>query len=171
MRSQVDVRPATPQDCPDINEIYRLAVLTGTGSFEIEPPDNAEMARRFEAVVAGGFPYLVATGGAKVLGFAYANAFRARAAFRYTIEDSIYVAPGNQRDGVGRMLLGELIRQSRDCGFREMIAVIGDSANVASIALHRAFGFKDAGMLTAVGYKHGLWLDAALMQLSLHGEN
>ena len=168
MRCDVIVRPAARGDCPAITEIYRVAVLAGTGSFEIEPPDEAEMARRFEAIVAGGFPYLVATRGADFLGFAYANAFRARAAFRYTIEDSIYVAAGNQRAGVGRMLLGELIGQSRERGFREMIAVIGDSANVASIALHRAFGFKDAGTLTAVGYKYGLWLDAVLMQLSLN---
>ena len=167
MRRDAIVRPAALEDCPDITEIYRVAVLAGTGSFEIEPPDEAEMARRFEAIVAGGFPYLVATSGTKVLGFAYANAFRERAAFRYTIEDSIYVASGYQRAGVGRMLLGELIRHSRERGFREMVAVIGDSANAASIGLHRDLGFRDAGKFTAVGFKHGQWLDAVLMQLTL----
>ncbi len=161
------VRDSTPADVPAITAIYAHAVTHGCASFETEPPDAAEMARRRDAVLALGLPHLVALRGGDVVGYAYASTYRPRPGYRYTVENSIYVAPAAQRAGVGRALLPVLIARCTAAGKRQMIAVIGDSANEASIALHRAFGFADAGVLRSVGFKFGRWLDSVLMQRAL----
>ncbi len=161
------VRPATPADIPAITRIYAHAVRHGTASFELEPPDEAEMSRRQRALLDGGYPYLVAEIGGAVMGYAYAGPYRTRPAYRYTVENSIYIAPDAQRRGIGRVLLDALIAECEMRGYRLMIAVIGDSAQVPSIELHRAAGFKMVGALEAVGYKFDRWLDSVLMQRPL----
>jgi L-amino acid N-acyltransferase YncA len=161
------VREATPADIPEITAIYRPAVLNGTASFEIDPPDEAEMLRRYRTLVDAGFPYLVATEGGQVLGYAYAGAYRPRPAYRFTVENSIYIASDAQRKGVGRALLDALLAVCTAKGFRLMIAVIGDFAQAGSIGLHRSRGFTFSGTLHSVGFKHGRWLDSVLMQKSL----
>lgn len=161
------IRPAVLPDVPAITAIYRPAVLTGTASFELDAPEEQEMRRRYETVVSAGFPYLVAERDGNVVGYAYANAYRPRPAYRFTVEDSIYVAPEAQRSGAGRLLLEELIRISTATGYRQMIAIIGDSAQHASIGLHRRAGFHFAGTIHSVGYKHGRWLDGVIMQRAL----
>ena len=164
------VRPSADADIPSIAAIYAHAVIHGVASFELEPPDEAEMARRRTALLAGGYPYLVAEVGGAVAGYAYAGPYRTRPAYRATVEDSIYVAPSRQGCGVGRALLGALIRACAAEGFRQMVAVIGDSASVGSRRLHAAHGFRLVGILEAVGYKHSRWLDSALMQRALGDE-
>jgi L-amino acid N-acyltransferase YncA len=161
------IRPATAADIPAITTIYADAVTYGTATFEIEPPSEREMANRFRALADGGFPYVVAARDAEVLGYAYAGPYRTRIAYRYSLENSIYVAPDCHRHGIGRALLDELLSEAGARGFRQMIAVIGDSQQVASIALHRAAGFNFVGTLSAVGFKFGRWLDTVLMQRSL----
>lgn len=163
----ITVRPATVADIPAITAIYEPAVRTGTASFELEAPDGAEMARRFQAIQAGGYPYLVAEEDGRVLGYAYAGAYRPRPAYRHTVENSIYVAPDVQRRGVGKILLEALVKDCEARGFRQMIAVIGDSAQEPSIALHMALGFRLVGVAEAVGFKHGRFLDQVLMQRAL----
>jgi phosphinothricin acetyltransferase len=165
--SSVVIRPATLADIPAITAIYAHAVTYGTASFEIEPPDEQDMADRFRALIGSGFPYLVAESSAAVRGYAYAGPYRARIAYRYTLENSIYVAPDCYRQGIGRALLDELVSQAGTRGFRQMIAVIGDSAQTASIALHRAAGFEMVGTFADVGFKFGRWLDTVLMQRPL----
>jgi L-amino acid N-acyltransferase YncA len=161
------IRAAAEIDIPAITSIYRVEVLHGVATFELDPPSEAEMERRFRAIVEAGYPYLVADLGATVVGFAYASAYRARPAYRFTVENSIYVTPLAQRRGVGRALLTELIGRATSGGYQQMVAVIGDSSNAASIQLHRAAGFTFAGVLHDVGYKHGRWLDSVLMQRPL----
>jgi L-amino acid N-acyltransferase YncA len=161
------IRPAAHADIPAITAIYAHAVKHGTATFEIEPPDEREMADRFRALTKGRFPYLAAERNGVVLGYAYAGPYRARIAYRYTLENSIYVAPDCHRQGVGRALMEALIQEAGARGFRQMIAVIGDSAQIASIALHRSTGFEMVGMLTAVGFKFNRWLDTVLMQRSV----
>ena len=161
------LRPCEPRAIPEITAIYRQAVLHGTASFEIDPPDEAEMARRRAALVEAGHPYLVAELGDRVAGYAYAGPYRARLAYRSTVENSVYVAESARRTGVARNLLARLIDESAARGFRQMIAVIGDSANLASIRLHEAAGFSHTGVLRSVGWKHGRWLDTVLMQRPL----
>jgi len=161
------LRSCTAADLPAIQAIYAHAVRFGSASFELEPPDLAEMTRRWRALDEGGFPYLVAVRGTEVLGYAYAGPYRPRPAYRAVVENSVYVAPGAQGEGVGRALLAALVATAEEQGFRQMIAVIGDSANIASIALHRAAGFEDAGIFRSVGWKHGRWLDSVLMQRAL----
>jgi L-amino acid N-acyltransferase YncA len=161
------VRPAELGDISAITSIYADAVIHGTASFELEPPDDGEMARRMNALAQEGFPYLVAAGDLGVLAYAYASPYRPRMAYRHTVEDSIYVADSVRREGLGRRLLAALIDECDARGFRQMIAVIGDSASVASIRLHEALGFRHAGTLQAVGFKHGRWLDSVLMQRAL----
>ena len=163
----VSIRPAAASDIAAIARIYAHAVIRGTASFEIDPPDEAEMARRHQAIAGGGYPYLVAEADGAVLGYGYAGPYRMRPAYHWTVEDSVYIAPDAHRRGIGRALLERLIVQSAQRGFRQMIAVIGDSANVGSIELHRALGFAMIGTLTSVGFKHGRWLDSVLMQRAL----
>jgi phosphinothricin acetyltransferase len=161
------IRPARPADVPRMVEIYRPQVLAGVATFELEPPDAGEMARRLADVVSRGMPFLAAECDGTVAGYAYANTYRARPAYRYTVEDSIYVDDAYARRGVGRSLLDALISECSARGFRQMIAVIGDSANAGSIALHRVCGFALVGTLPAVGWKLGRWVDSVLMQRTL----
>jgi len=161
------IRPAALADIAAITRIYADAVRNGTASFEIEPPDETEMARRQKALLDGGYPYLVATIAGSVAGYAYAGPYRARPAYKWSVEDSIYAAPEMQRRGIGRLLLTKLIAESEARGFRQMIAVIGDSTQIGSIAVHAKAGFSHVGTLRSVGFKHGKWLDTVLMQRSL----
>jgi phosphinothricin acetyltransferase len=161
------IRPATPADIKDITAIYAHAVEYGTASFEIEPPGIAEMAKRQKALLDGGFPYLVADADGTVAGYAYAGPYRPRIAYRHTVEDSVYVNPGLTRHGIGRLLLTALIAKAEANGFRQMVAVIGDSRQTASIALHQSLGFSPVGTLMNIGFKHGRWLDTVLMQRPL----
>ena len=163
----MNIRPTTPADIPAITAIYAHAVRTGTATFELEPPDEAEMLRRYDKLRAGGFPYIVAEIDGQVVGYAYAGPFRERPAYRFTVEDSIYISPDRQKLGVGKALMAELITLSTEAGFRQMLAVIGDSAQAGSIALHKACGFEHAGVFKSVGYKFGRWLDTVQMQLPL----
>jgi len=165
--SAVSIRPATPADVAAITRIYAHAVKHGTASFELDPPDEAEMARRQRTLLDGGYPYLVAEIDGALAGYAYAGPYRPRPAYRFSVEDSIYVDPHAQRRGVGRVLLEHLIEECERRGFRQMIAVIGDSAQIASIELHRALGFRMIGAVENVGYKFGRWLDSVNMQRPL----
>lgn len=167
MSTPITIRPSKPEDIPHITAIYAHAVEHGTASFEIEPPSEADMATRRTILVDGGFPYLVADAGGRIDGYAYAGPYRPRIAYRYTVEDSVYVHPRAYRRGLGRMLLTALIDQAEARGFRQMIAVIGDSAQAPSIALHRSLGFTPVGTLTNIGFKHGRWLDSVMMQRAL----
>jgi len=167
-RTDIAIRPAGIADMAAIADIYRPEVIEGTATFEIEPPDIAEMRRRFEGITGPGFPYIVASIDGRLSGYAYAQPFRSRPAYRFTVEDSIYVARDAQGRGVGKRLLGELITRCETQGFRQMIAVIGDSPSQSgSIALHAAAGFEIVGRLPAGGHKHGRWLDSVQMQRSL----
>ena len=163
----IPVRPAEPHDIAALTHIYAHAVRHGTASFELEPPDEAEIARRYRALIDAGFPYLVAEIDSTIAGYAYAGPYRARPAYRFTVEDSIYIDAGMQRRGVGRALLDRLLVESETRGYRQMIAVIGDSAQTPSIALHAAAGFRLIGTFEAVGFKFGRWLDSVLMQKAL----
>lgn len=167
MSPVIAIRPATPDDIKDITAIYAHAVEHGTASFEIEPPSLAEMKTRQKILLDGGFPYLVADAAGTVAGYAYAGPYRPRVAYRHTVEDSVYVNPRVHRRGVGRLLLTELIAKATERGFRQMVAVIGDSQQIPSIELHRSLGFSPAGTLTNIGFKHGRWLDTVLMQRPL----
>jgi phosphinothricin acetyltransferase len=161
------LRPAAATDMPAVTDIYRDAVLHGTASFEIEPPTEEEMLRRFRAIVDGGYPYLVAEIGGAVAGYAYVGPYRTRPAYRFTVENSVYIAPAAQGKGVGRALLLALIQACTVQRYRLMIAVIGDSGHHASIGLHRQLGFRFCGTLHAVGYKFSRWLDSVIMELPL----
>jgi L-amino acid N-acyltransferase YncA len=163
----VRIRSAMPCDIAVITRIYAHAVCHGTASFEITPPDEPEMARRYERLRAGAYPYLVAEQDGEIAGYAYAGPYRDRPAYRWSVEDSIYVAPQALRRGIGRALLDALIQHAESAGFRQMLAVIGDSANTASIELHRAAGFRLVGTFGHVGFKFGRWLDSVLMQRPL----
>lgn len=162
----ITIRPASPADLPAITEIYAESVINGVASYELDPPDLAEMERRMDAIVTGGYPYLAACEGEKLLGYAYAGPFRTRPAYRWLVENSVYLAPDARGKGVGRRLLADLIGECERHGFRQMVAVIG-GASPASIALHAALGFAEAGRLTGTGFKHGRWLDTVFMQRSL----
>ena len=162
------IRSAEPADIAAITRIYAHAVEHGTSSFELSPPDEAEMARRMSELMSKGFPYLAADVDGALSGYAYAGLYRTRPAYRFTLEDSVYVAPDRQGRGVGRGLLTALIDAAQARGFRQMIAVIGDSPNQpASIRLHEAVGFRRAGILQDVGFKHDRWRDTLLMQRAL----
>ncbi|TKT82873.1 GNAT family N-acetyltransferase [Aquamicrobium sp. LC103] len=166
----VATRPATREDIDAITAIYADAVTNGTASYELEPPDRLEMASRFEALAKGDFPYIVAEIAGEVVGYAYAGPFRPRAAYRFAVEDSVYVAPQAGGKGVGSVLLTRLIAEAEALGFRQMIAVIGDGhADSPSVKLHAKAGFRPAGTLRGSGYKHGRWLDTAFMQLEMNG--
>ena len=162
------LRPSTPADLPAITEIYAEAVLNGTGTFELAPPpDQAEMARRRDEVLSKGLPWLVAEVDGRVLGYAYANHFRPRRAYRFCVEDSIYLHPEARGRGLGRLLLAELLARCEAAGARQMLAVIGDAQNAGSIAVHAALGFEHTGVLKASGWKFDRWLDVVLMQRAL----
>lgn len=161
------IRPAAPADLPAITAIYAESVLTWTASFEIDPPDAAEMTRRWRGLIDDGFPYLAAESDGVLLGYAYAGPYRLRPGYRWCVEDSIYIAPAAQGRGVGRALLTRLIAECEARDFRQMIAVIGDTDNAASIALHRAADFRLVGTFEAVGFKFGRWIDSVLMQRAL----
>ena len=164
----IALRDARPGDGPALQQIYGHHVLHGFGSFEEIPPAVEEMERRLAAVQEDGLPYLIAeAAGGRVLGFAYAGRYRPRSAYRFTVEDSVYVAPDATGRGVGRRLLAEVIARAEALGMRQMIAVIGDSANLGSIRLHERLGFQRAGTLAAVGWKRERWLDSVLMQRPL----
>jgi phosphinothricin acetyltransferase len=161
------IRDCVLADMPAVTAIYAHHVRTGTGSFEEEPPDLEEMTARRGAVGARNLPWLVAETDGVVRGYCYAGPFRARSAFRFTVEDAVYVAHDAAGQGIGRALLGELVARCTAAGYREMIAVIGDSANEGSIRLHASLGFRHVGALTNVGFKFGRWLDCLFMQRGL----
>ena len=161
------LRPSTPADLPAITAIYTWNVAHGTGTFELEVPDQAEMARRRDDVLSKGLPWLVAQAQGQVLGYAYANHFRPRRAYRFCLDDSIYLHPDARGHGVGRVLLAELLGRCEAAGARQMLAVIGDSANAGSIGVHRALGFEHVGVMAAAGWKFERWLDVVIMQKSL----
>jgi len=161
------IRPGTDADLPAITAIYAHNVLHGTGTFELDAPDAAEMTRRRTDVLGKGLPWLVAERDGRVLGYAYANHFRPRRAYRFCVEDSIYLHPDARGQGLGRPLLAELVARCEAAGARQMLAVIGDSANAGSIGVHRALGFEHTGLLKAAGWKFERWLDVVLMQRAL----
>jgi phosphinothricin acetyltransferase len=163
----LDIRPTREADLPAITEIYEHAVRHGTATFELVPPDLAEMARRFRTLIDGGYPYIVGVLDGEVAGYAYAGAYRPRPAYRFTVENSIYLRPAIHRRGVGLQLLRRLIEECEGRGYRQMIAVIGDSANAGSIGVHTACGFQMIGTHPDVGLKFGRWLDTVMMQLAL----
>jgi L-amino acid N-acyltransferase YncA len=161
------IRPARDADLAAITAIYSHHVLHGTGTFETTPPTEADMATRRADVLAKGLPYLVAEDAGQVLGFAYCNWFKPRPAYRFSAEDSIYLAPASNGKGLGRALLAELAAQAERVGVRKLIAVIGDSANAGSIGVHRTLGFTHVGVLASCGWKFGRWLDVVLMEKAL----
>jgi L-amino acid N-acyltransferase YncA len=163
----VSIRSAEAADLARLHEIYAGHVLNGAASFEEAPPAPEEFRRRWQAIVELGLPYLVACDAAGVLGYAYAGPYRPRSAYRFTVEDSIYLAPEAIGRGIGARLLGEVIDGATRAGRRQMLAVIGDSANTASIGLHRRLGFAPVGTFQAVGFKFGRWVDSVLMQRAL----
>ena len=164
------IRPSLDSDIPAITAIYTHHVLHGTGTFEIESPDEAEMARRRDDVLSKGLPWLVAQADDQVLGYAYANHFRPRRAYRFCLENSIYLAAQARGQGLGRLLLTELVGRCEAAGARQVLAVIGDADNAGSIGVHAALGFEHCGVLKAAGWTFDRWLDVVLMQRSLgHG--
>jgi len=164
---QFELREATAADMAAIQGIYAYHVENGTGTFEERAPDRMEITQRWETIVAGKLPYLVVGFDGRVQGFAYASRFRPRSAYRFTVEDSIYVHPDAVGRGLGRLLLGELIERCTALGLRQMVAVIGDSQNTRSVQVHAAHGFQRAGLLPSAGFKFGRWLDAVFMQRAL----
>ena len=165
--SSPEIRPATEGDLSFVTKIYAHAVLHGTATFELTLPDLAEMTRRYRVLMDGAFPYLVAALDGIVVGYAYAGAYRPRPAYRFTVENSIYLDPAIHRRGIGMKLMRRLIDDCETRGYRQMIAVIGDSANAGSIGMHRACGFQMIGTHPNVGLKFGRWLDTVMMQLAL----
>lgn len=165
--SPLTLRPSTDADLAAIQAIYAQAVLEGTGTFETEVPGVDEMGRRRAEVLGRNLPWLVAERGGEVLGYAYANYFRPRLAYRFCVEDSIYLSPAAQGQGIGRLLLAELMARCEAAGARQMLAVIGDANNAGSVGLHTALGFQHTGVLKSAGWKFGRWLDVVLMQRPL----
>lgn len=161
------IRPSSEADLAAITAIYRHHVLHGTGTFEVDPPSESDMSGRRADVLSKGLPYLVLEQAGQVLGFAYCNWFKPRPAYRFSAEDSIYLAPEAKGQGWGRALLAELSAQAERAGVRKLIAVIGDSANAGSIGVHRSLGFTQVGVLSACGWKFGRWLDIVLMEKTL----
>jgi len=165
--SPLEIRPTIAADLPAITAIYQQAVLYGTATFELIPPDLDEMTRRFGVLMDGGFPYFVAVLDGRVVGYAYAAAYRPRPAYRFTVENSVYLEPAIHRRGIGLQLLQRLIAESEQRSYRQMIAVIGDSANAGSIGVHTKCGFQMIGTHPHVGLKFGRWLDTVMMQRAL----
>ena len=167
MSGEVLIRPATPDDLQTIQQIYGHHVVTGFASFEEVAPDLEEIRRRYATLTEAGFPYLAAEADGRVLGYSYCGPYRPRPAYRYSVENSVYLAPDAAGHGIGRHLLGTLIERATAIGKRQMVAVIGDSANHASIGLHRTMGFRLVGTIEGAGFKHGRWVDSVLMQRAL----
>jgi phosphinothricin acetyltransferase len=165
--SVVEIRPATEADLSFVTAIYEHAVRFGTATFELVPPDLAEMTRRFRALADGGFPYFVGLLDGRVVGYAYAGPYRPRPAYRFTVENSVYLDPAVHRRGVGLRLMQRLIAECEARGYRQMIAVIGDSANAGSVGVHSRTGFETIGTHPNVGFKFGRWLDTVMMQRAL----
>jgi L-amino acid N-acyltransferase YncA len=165
--SAPEIRPATEADLPAVTDIYEHAVLYGTATFELIPPDLSEMTRRFTSLLDGGYPYFVAALEGRVIGYAYAGPYRPRPAYRFTVENSVYLTPSTHRRGIGLQLLQRLIADCEARGYRQMIAVIGDSANAGSIGVHARCGFAMIGTHPNVGFKFGRWLDTVMMQRAL----
>jgi L-amino acid N-acyltransferase YncA len=165
--SVAEIRLASEADLPFVTEIYEHAVLHGTATFELIPPDLAEMTRRFKALMDGGFPYLAASLDGRLVGYAYAGPYRPRPAYRFTVENSVYLDPSIHRRGIGLKLMQRLITECEARGYRQMIAVIGDSANAGSIGVHTKTGFTMIGTHPNVGLKFGRWLDTVMMQRAL----
>jgi phosphinothricin acetyltransferase len=165
--SDLEIRAAEAPDLTYVTEIYEHAVRYGTATFELIPPDLAEMTRRFGALTDGGFPYFVASLEGRVIGYAYAGPYRPRPAYRFTVENSVYLQPAIHRRGIGLQLLQRLITECEARGYRQMIAVIGDSANAGSIGVHTRCGFQMIGTHPNVGFKFGRWLDTVMMQRAL----
>ncbi len=163
----LQIRSFMPTDLPAINHIYGASVRTWTASWELEAPDEAEMSRRVQAILDQGYPYFVGTVGDQLVGYTYASSYRARPGYRFTVENSIYVDPAHQRRGFARQLMQRLIDACTTAGYRQMVAVIGDSENHASIALHQQLGFTHVGLLPNLGFKFGRWLDSVMMQRPL----
>ncbi len=164
------IRPALPADLDQITEIYADAVWNGTASYELAPPSRAEMGRRHGDLVKAGFPYIVAEKSGRLAGYAYAGPFRSRPAYRFMVENSVYVAPWAKGKGTGTALLKALVMEVAGLGFRQMVAVIGDgSPDSPSVRLHERVGFVYSGRLEGSGYKHGRWLDTVFMQLAMNG--
>ncbi|MDP4593072.1 MAG: GNAT family N-acetyltransferase [Beijerinckiaceae bacterium] len=161
------IRPARPGDMEAITTIYAREVLEGVATFEYKAPDASEMDNRYRERTGAGYPWLVAECQGVIAGFAYASAFHARPGYHYTVEDTIYLAPGHQRRGIGTALLKHLIRDCEAAGYRQMMSLIGDSANAGSIQLHRNCGFEDAGVWKSTGWKFGRWIDVVVMQRPL----
>ena len=161
------IRPSRDEDLEAITRIYGHHVLHGTGTFETTPPTLAEMTARRADVLGKGLPWLVAEEGDQVLGYAYGNWFKPRPAYRFSVEDSIYMDPASHRQGLGRALLAELLAALERAGTRKVMAVIGDSANAGSIGVHKALGFEPVGVVQSCGWKFGRWLDIVLMQKTL----
>ena len=161
------IRPSHDQDLPQITAIYAHHVLHGTGTFETDPPSVADMSNRRSDVLGKGLPYLVAEQDGVVVGFAYGNWFKPRPAYRYSVEDSIYLSPDLHRKGLGRALLAELLARFEAAGIRKVMAIIGDSANAGSVGVHRALGFTQVGMVESCGWKFGAWRDIVIMQKTL----
>lgn len=171
MSEDCSVRPSEPGDIPDIQTIYATHVLTGLATFEEVPPSVREMAARRDKTLDLKLPHLVATMDKKVVGYCYAGPYHTRNAYRFTLEDSIYLDPAIKGRGVGSALLNELIRQTTELGYRQMIAVIGDTENKGSIGLHRKFGFQHVGTLDRVGFKFGRWVNVVIMQRPLDADH
>jgi phosphinothricin acetyltransferase len=163
----MEIIGAVEADLPDIQAIYAHHVLTGTGSFEDVPPSLEEMTARFKAGRAAGFDWVVARDASGILGFGYYGPFRERAAYRYTVEDSVYVRDGVRGQGVGKAVVGALVEHARGAGFKQMFALIGDSENIASIGVHATLGFAHVGIMRKAGYKFERWLDVVVMQKGL----
>jgi len=165
--ADIMIREVGPHDVAAITEIYAENVLNDTASWEYDPPDVEEMRRRLDAIVDGGYPYLVATSNGMVIGYSYASAYRTRIGYRYVVENSVYIHHAARGRGAGRMLMERLIHECTIRGYRQMVAVIGDSANVASIRMHEVLGFRHVGLLPAIGIKFDRWLDSVMMQREL----
>jgi len=161
------LRPAVAADIADITDLYGRELREGVATYELVAPDEAEMARRWQALVSQGFPYLVAEHAGSFAGYAYASTYRTREGYRWTVEDTVYVLPEFNGRGIGHALLARLIAECEALGFRQMVAVIGDRTNVASVVLHEHLGFRTVGVFSGLGRKHGRWLDTVQMQRAL----
>lgn len=168
-KENISIRDVSDADMARVQEIYADEVLHGVSSWEETPPDQEELTRRRDSIIAGGYPYRVAEKDGQVLGYSYASSYRPRPGYRYTVENSIYVHKSARGLGIGRILLEDLIEQCEAKGFRQMIAVVGDSDNLPSIDFHLRMGFHKAGVIKSIGFKFGRWMDSVILQRPLNG--